>query len=231
MGRLFQQYTVDMYTKIGSDRLQYVRHNQSRLCDELYQGLTDAIATADGEVDGSQIGKVILPSIFTAGPIYQHQLYQDAMATVCHYGKLVFFITFTCNPRWQEITDDLLPQQTAANHPDIVARVYKLKLHSLLKDLYYYSTPVLGKVIGLIYVVEWQKCGPPNAHILAICDSTTKPHTPKDFDDIVCAEIPDEEKFQELHRNITTLMMHDPCGLANPKSPCMEDGKCTKKFP
>ena len=120
-------------------------------------------------------------------------------------------------------------QQTAANHPDIVARVFKLKLHSLLEDLYYKCTPVLGKVIGLIYVVEWQKPGPPHAHILAICDSTTKPHTAEDVDDIVCAEISDEEKFPELHRTISTLMMHGPSGLANPKSPCMEDGKCTKK--
>ena len=94
IGRLFQQYIVDMYTKIESDRFQYVWHNQSRLHAELYQGLTDAISTADGQVDGSQIWKkVILPSSFTAWPRYQHQLYQDAMAIVCHCGKLSFFIT------------------------------------------------------------------------------------------------------------------------------------------
>ena len=182
MGRLFQQYIVDMYTKIEFDRLQYIRHNQTRLHAELYQGLADAIQTADENIDGLQIGKkVILPSSFTAGPRYQHQLYQDAMAIVQCYGKPDFFITFTCNPRWQEITDELLPQQTAVNHPDSVARVFKLKLHLLLQVLYYGSIHVLGKIIGWIHVVEWQKCGPPHGYILAISDSTTKPHTPKGF--------------------------------------------------
>ena len=43
-------------------------------------------------------------------------------------------------------------------------------------------------------------------------------HTPKDIDDIVCAGIPNVDKFPELYKTITTLMMHGPCGLANPKS-------------
>ena len=45
--RLFQQYIVDMYTKIECDRLQYIRHSQVRLYAELYQGLANAIQTAD----------------------------------------------------------------------------------------------------------------------------------------------------------------------------------------
>ena len=57
--------------------------------------------------------KVILPSSLTGGPRYQHQLYQDAMGIVCWLGKPDFFVTFTCNPRWQEITDALLPGQNS----------------------------------------------------------------------------------------------------------------------
>ena len=116
----------------------YLRFNQSQLHADLYQGLADAVVASDGQVDGSQLGKkVILPSSFTGGPRYQHQLYQDAMGIVCCFGKPDFFVTFTCNPRWQEITDALLPGQTAENRQDIVARVFKLKLKSLLNVLFY----------------------------------------------------------------------------------------------
>ena len=82
---------------------------------ELYQGLADVIQRSDKRIGGSQIGKkIILPSSFTGGARYQHQLYQDAMAIVCHSGKPDLFITFTCNPHWEEITNALFEHQTAA---------------------------------------------------------------------------------------------------------------------
>ena len=86
-------------------------------------------------------------------------------------------------------------------------------------------------MIALIYVIEWQKSGPPHAHILGICDETTKPRTIPDYDSIVCAEIPDKDRYPQLHQIITKFMMHGPCGLAHPNSPCMEGGTCTKNFP
>ena len=153
------------------------------------------------------------------------------MAIVHHFGKPDFFITFTSNPHWEEITNELLKQQTAADHQDLIRRVFKLKLQSLLHDIYYGSANMLGKMIAFIYVIEWQKRGPPHAHILGICDEESKPRTPEDYDSIVCAEIPDKEQFPELHKTVTTLMMHGPCGLSNPNSPCMVDGKCSKQFP
>ena len=180
---MFQQYVVDMYAKIESSRLQYLRFNQSQLCAYLYQGLADVVLASDGQVDGSQLGKkVVLPSSFTGGPRYQHQLYQDAMGIVRYFGKPDFFITFTCNPRWQEINDALFPRQTAENQQDIFVRVFKLKLKSLLHDLFNGQKPVLGKMVALIYVIEWQKRGPPHAHILSICDNSNKPKTIADYD-------------------------------------------------
>ena len=105
-----------MYSKIEFSRLQYLRFHQSQLRADLYQGLADVVLASDGQVDGSQLGKkIILPSSLTGGPSYQHQLYQDAMSLVWQFGKPDFFVTFTCNPRWQEITDALFPGQTAEN--------------------------------------------------------------------------------------------------------------------
>ena len=121
--------------------MRYLQYNQSQLQEDLYQGLADVVQNADGHVEGSHLGKrVILPSSFTVGARYQHQLYQDAMAIVQCFGKQDFFLTFTCNHRWKEIIDELLEGQSPEDHPDIVSRVFKLKLHALLDDLYYGSS-------------------------------------------------------------------------------------------
>ena len=41
----------------------------------------------------------------------------------------------TCNPRWVEITEALLPGQSASDRPDIVNRVFKEKLGAMLAGL------------------------------------------------------------------------------------------------
>jgi hypothetical protein len=46
------------------------------------------------------------------------QLYQDAMARVRKFGKPDLFVTFTCNPKWKEITDALFPGQIAKDRPE-----------------------------------------------------------------------------------------------------------------
>lgn len=83
------------------------------------------------------------------------ELYQDAMAIVSHYGKPDLFLTFTCNPKWKEIQENLLPGQTAWDRPDLVCRVFKMKLDEFLKDLY--KQQVFGKVKASVHVVEFQK--------------------------------------------------------------------------
>ena len=93
----------------------------------MYQGLVDMVNFSDGResIIGQEAGRrVVLPSSFTGGPRYMHQLYQDSMAIVRKKGKPDLFITFTCNPKWDEITNGLLPGQVAQDQPDLIAWVF-----------------------------------------------------------------------------------------------------------
>jgi len=86
--------------------------------------------------DNTNVGRrIILPSSFAGGPRQMYQLYQDAMAIVSRFGKPDLFVTFTCNPKWPEITRELLPHQSAVDRPDLTAHVFHMKLQELLKDL------------------------------------------------------------------------------------------------
>ena len=134
--RLFQQFIVDAYTCIEEARLRYIRDHQNDFRIEILSGLMDAIL--GGDTDATTVGKrVILPSSFTGGPRYMAQNYQDVMAICRWAGYPDLFITFTCNPKWPEISLflDSIPDQKAEDRPDIVARLFKIKLDQLLHDL------------------------------------------------------------------------------------------------
>ena len=51
-----------------------------------------------------------------------------------------------------------------------------------------------------------------------------------DEDKHVSAEILDENVFPNLYPIVKKFMIHGPCGDQNPKSTCMENNICTKKF-
>ena len=55
------------------------------------------------------------------------------MTYVIYYNRPTLFITFTCNPQWKEIHDELLPGQVYNDRPDITARVFHLKLKLLMR--------------------------------------------------------------------------------------------------
>src|SRR5947208_17146203 len=95
--------------------------------------------------------KIILSSSFTGSTRYMQQLYQDSMAIVREFGKPNLFITVTCNPTWPEITNEFLPNQKSSDRPDLVARVFKLKLKSITED--FFKKAVLGKVISHFRVI------------------------------------------------------------------------------
>ena len=155
-----------------------------------------------------------------------HEYTQDAMTYVRHYGRPDLFVTFTCNPKWQEIQAELMEGQTHYDRHDLSVRVFKQKLTKLM------GTITKGHVFGLtrcwMYSIEWQKRGLPHAHILIWL---TDKSTPDKIDSIIGAELPDSQHDPCLFDIIVKNMVHGPCGNINPGSSCMKDGKCTKRYP
>lgn len=228
--RLTQQYATDAFAKAESQRLKWIRNNQSTIRAEKYKGLLDAVNDSDELRAGM---RVILPPTFYGSPRWYAEAFQDAMAIVRKFGKPDFFITFTCNPRWPEIKASLFDGEHPSDRPDICVRVFNIKLQSLLHDLV--KNHALGKVKAYTAMKEDQKRGLPHCHILLIMHDADKPRTPTYINKIVSAEIPDPVVNPKLHAIVTRNMIHGPCGQVNPNSPCMDTtscGKvCQKQFP
>jgi hypothetical protein len=95
--RLFQQFAVDTYIKIGSHILDWMRSHQTELRADLYQGLCDSLEAR--EQRGAATGKrTMLSRSFIGGPRDMRKRYMDAMPLVRNYKKPDIFLTMTCNP-------------------------------------------------------------------------------------------------------------------------------------
>lgn len=230
-GRLLQQYIVDAWACAEQNRLNWFRLNQNTIRAAVYSGLEDALATDDnGGRELNSLGqRFILPSSFGGGARYMHQLLQDSLAIGREFRKIDIFLTMTCNPKWPEITRELLPGQTAPDRPDLTARVFRLKKDALLKDLL--VDKVLGSVVAHVYTIEFQKRGLPHMHLLLFFGDNFKIRSPTDVDTFIRAQWPDPVEEPLLFDTVQRCMVHGPCGPANPNAPCMVNGRCSKGYP
>ncbi|XP_021808472.1 uncharacterized protein LOC110752178 [Prunus avium] len=173
--------------------------------------------------------RTILPSSFVGSPRDMYQRYQDAMTLVQRFGRPDLFITMTCNPNWEEIKRELLPGQTPQDRPDLLTRVFRAKLEELKEDIN--GKGVLGTVVAYAYIIEFKKRGLPHVHMLVVLDEDDKLNNPDDYDQIVKAEIPNEHEEPQLYNVVLKHMIHGPCGIQNPQSPCMKNGRCKRNYP
>jgi hypothetical protein len=223
---LFQEFVCATWAVCEQNRLNWLRDNQTQLCAEVYKGLVDAVA-ADVDANLNQLGtRFILPSSFTGSTRHMQQLLQDALAINCYFGGGDLFITMTANPSWPEIKSALYQGQSASDRPDLVIRVFKLKLLSLIKDI---TNGALGDINAFLYTIEFQKRGLPHAHIIVFLKPYAKLRSPQDIDSLMSSEFPDDNP--ELLELIKKVMVHSPCGAQNPKASCMVNNKCSKGFP
>ena len=223
-GHLFHQFLTDMFAKIEAERLNFIRFNQTKLRAEEYIHLKDAIRD---DKDTSEIGQlIILPSSFTGGMRYMHERTQDAMTYVRCHGRPDLFITFTCNPKWPEIDTLLMPGQKSQDRHDLLARVFRRKVVTLMELIV--KGCIFGKTRCYMYTIEWQKRGLPHTHILIWLADKIKSNQ---IDQVISAELPDPVVDKALFDIVTNNLIHGPCGHLKPNSPCMVDNKCSKNFP
>ena len=245
-GDLFSQYITDMFVKMDSERLGWVKNHQKEIRVDDYEHLKDAINNdAPQQRQSCQHGQqcqqcqhgrqghlggqgqlVILPSSHVGSPRYMHEKTQDGMTYVKTFGRPDLFLTFTCNPKWKEIRDNILEGQSEVQRHDIVARVFKQKVIRMMDLLRKFK--IFGPTQAFMYSVEWQKRGLPHVHILLWLKE--KIHA-CDIDKIISAEFPDPEDDPKLFDIVKRHMVHGPCGNFNRKSPCMVGNECSKRFP
>jgi hypothetical protein len=198
--RLFQQYAVDAFSKVEENELNWLRskEGQATLRAETYSKLNEYV-NAQAEERGLRPGKpIVMPSTFAGSARHMSQEYMDAMTIVNKTGNngLDAFITITANPQWEEVISSLPRNehgtllQQPIDRPDIVARVFKLKLDALLEDLF--EKKIFGEVAGYAWTIEYQKrggCPPRSGHCIYVSFSppasflsavnTPNMHTPK----------------------------------------------------
>lgn len=68
----------------------------------------------------------------------------------------------------------------------------------------------------------------PHIHLLVWLLNKLRPDT---IDRLISAELPNPQVDRELYDLIVKHMIHGPCGIHNPRSPCMKDNKCEKNYP
>ena len=111
---LFQEYIVEMWLAAEHSRLHWIHDHQANLHADLYTSVVDALHEG---LHPSTIGrKVILCSSYTCSPCFMQKNLQHALTLLRVLGSSDLFITFTANPTWPEITNNLLPGQNTSDH-------------------------------------------------------------------------------------------------------------------
>lgn len=143
----------------------------------------------------------------------------------------------TANPHWQEVQKSLRQGENSVERPDLCARAFSLKHQEMKEDVV--KGGVLGRVVGFVESVEFQKRGLPHTHLILWVRPADKPTTCEIIDANVSAELPDRNTNPLLYEQVKTHMIHGPCGIHNRNLLCMRDdrtktatgNKCAKMFP
>ncbi|CAN7048771.1 unnamed protein product, partial [Brassica oleracea var. botrytis] len=205
--RLFQQFIVDAYTTIESNRLRYLKLNQTSLRSDSYDSIKES-ENAGNICMNEQGQEFILLATFTGSPRYMKNMYLDAMAICRNFGFPNLFITFTCNPKWHELTTFIQKRGLKSDdRPDIICRMFKMKLDCLMHDLT--KKNILGKTAScnddekkLYALIEIEKLLKRSGSSLSLYESMPKlPENAKPIENVLILDelSYDLEEMQSTH--------------------------------
>jgi hypothetical protein len=166
-GRLSLEFYCDAWASHEASLMEFHKRPQQQA---LYRSVTRA-AFVDQlpHSDANDIGvpmRTILPASVVGSPRFYHTLFLNAMSLPRRFGKPDLFITMTANPNWEDIQQQIPANSHWMHHPDIVARVFMLKVASLIADIK--DRQIFGEVAAIVWRIEWQKRGLPHLHLLVI---------------------------------------------------------------
>jgi hypothetical protein len=229
-GRLTLEFWCDAWAANEAAIMEFHRRpqQQSMYRSAHRSAVFDQLANTDARDIGVPV-RTVLPSSVVGSPRFYHSLFLNAMALPRRFGKPDLFITMTANPYWPEITAQIPIGSHWQFHPDIVARVFMIKVDSLIDDIR--GKKIFGDVAAIVWRVEWQKRGLPHLHLLVILKDHI--HTAAQIDLIVSAEIPDSDTNPMLFGLVTQFHLHKPCDMCE-SAGCRRlnaDGSCHRKYP
>ncbi len=147
--------------------------NQKTIKAEVYCELLEAVHNKQGQLAGKYI---VLPGTHIGSPRWYYGQYQDGLARCQRIHRPDLFITFTCNPNWEEIRNEMERFELHTNsRPDLIARVFQIKLDAMMDDL----------TKKQLFAMEWQKRGHPHAYILIFLDADSRIRTPDEVDKVI----------------------------------------------
>ncbi len=134
LGRLNNEYLLNQYVRVEDNNLAFLKANQNLIARGSQNALPQHNAATSTDAM-RPVHTTHLNDQFQGSPLYMKSQVSKGLEICRKLGKPYFFITFTCNPFWNEIQCMLLPGQSWCDQPMLVTRVFNLKLQALLKRL------------------------------------------------------------------------------------------------
>ncbi|GJR22636.1 DNA helicase [Tanacetum coccineum] len=249
--RFLQLYIYDTHAEVANRKRNFGRQNNDTLNPEIVEGLIHVFDEHNGFVrlfrtarDRCNAGEIPnfkirlynkggargyeLPTfnilggiVFEDGPKSQTDFdYVVAAFCAIEQSRLDFI-----RKRQNDLRSDYLLGLTPTDRADIVCRVFEQKVNDFINFLKY------ERPFGYVIACMFQKRGLPHCHTLLWVDSSSKIRDAAQIDKYISAELPDPVEDPKGYKVVSKLMMHGPCGVANPSASCTEKGIYNKHFP